>query len=86
MKSITNVTLIQTIYNNIVEGVKIRSRCQCHEENENSTKYFLNLEKKLAEKSTLWRLVADKKDLLKYNEISNEIFSSISLWKNGSNW
>ena len=41
------------IYNNIVEGVKIRGRCQCYEENENSTKYFLNLEKKLAEKSTL---------------------------------
>ena len=44
-------------------------------ENETSTKYFLNLEKMLAEKSSIRRLVTDKKDLVKYNDISNEIFS-----------
>ena len=61
------------IYDNIAEGVKIRSKCQCYKENEKSTKYFLNLEEKHAEKSTIWRLVTDKKDLVKYNDINNEI-------------
>ena len=38
--------------------------------------YFLNLEKKQAEKSTIRRLVTDKKYLVKHNDINNEIFSS----------
>ena len=59
----------------IAEGGKIRSKCQCYEENEKSTKYFLNLEKEHAEKSTIRRLVTDKKDLVKYDDITNEIFS-----------
>ena len=62
-------------YDNIAEGVKIRSRCQWYKENEKSAKYFLNLEKKLTEKSTLGRLVIDNNDLVKNNDISNEIFS-----------
>ena len=36
--------------------------CPRYEENEKSTKFFQNLEKKQAEKSTMWRLVTDKKD------------------------
>ena len=66
---------LDEIYDNIAEGVKIRSKCQRYEENEKSTKYFLNLEKKHAEKSTIWRLVTDKKDLVKYDGINTEIFS-----------
>ena len=66
---------LDEIYDNIAEGVKIRSKYQWYEENEKSTKYFLNLEKKQAEKSTIWRLVTDKKDLVKRNDINNEIFS-----------
>ena len=62
-------------YDNIAEGVKLRSKCQWYEENEKSTKYFLNLGKKHAEKSTIRRLVTDNKDLVKYDDINNEIFS-----------
>ena len=54
----------------------MRSKCQWYEENEKSTKYFLNLEKQHAEKSTIRRLVTDEKDLVKHNDINNEIFSS----------
>ena len=33
-------------YDRIAESVGIRSKCQWYEEDENSTKFFLNLEKK----------------------------------------
>ena len=66
---------LDEIYDNIAEGVKIRSKCQWYEENEKSTKHSLNLEEKHAEKSTIQRLITDKKDLVKYDDINNEIFS-----------
>ena len=37
---------LELIYERIVEGVKIRSKCHWYEEGEKSTKFFLNLEKK----------------------------------------
>ena len=46
---------LDEIYDNIAEGVKVRSRCQWYEENEKSTKYILDLEKKQAEKCTIQR-------------------------------
>ena len=46
---------LDEIYDNIAEGVKVRSRCQWYEENEKSTKYILNLKKKQAEKCTIQR-------------------------------
>ena len=50
LQSIINVKAdLDEIYDNIAEGVKIRSKCQWYEENEKSIKYFLNLEKKHAE-------------------------------------
>ena len=36
---------LEEIYDNIAEGVRIRSRCQQYEEGEKSSKFFLNLEK-----------------------------------------
>ena len=41
----------------------------------NQQNISLNLEKKHVEKSTIQRLVTDKKDLVKFDDISNEIFS-----------
>ena len=66
---------LDEIYDNIAIGVKIRSKCQWYEENEKSTKYFPNLEKKHKEKSIIERLVTDKKELVKYDDSNNEIFS-----------
>ena len=66
---------LDEIYYNISEGVKIRSKLQWHEERKQSTKYFLDLENKQAEKSTIRRLLTDKKDLVKHNDINNEIFT-----------
>ena len=66
---------LDEIYDNIAEGVKIRRKCQWYDENKKSTNYLLNLEKKHVEKSTFQRLVTDKKDLAKFDDINNEIFS-----------
>ena len=47
--------------------------------NTKNQQYFLNLEKKQAEKSTIRRLVTDKKYLVKHNDINNEIFSLLQI-------
>ena len=66
---------LHEIHNNIAEGVKLWNKCQWYEENEKSTKYFLYLEKKHAEKPTIRRLVTDQKDLVRHGDINSEIFS-----------
>ena len=43
--------------------------------------YFLNLEKKQAEKSTIRRLVTDKKYLVKHNDINNDSLCFKSLFE-----
>ena len=37
---------LDEIFDNIAEGIRIRSRCQWYEKGEKSNKFFLNLEKK----------------------------------------
>ena len=56
-------------------GNKKKCRHSKRSFNGSSTKYFLNLEKKHAEKSIIRRLLTDKKDLSKSDDINNEIFS-----------
>ena len=53
-------------------GNKKKCRHSKRSFNGSPTKYFLNLEKKHAEKSIIRRLLTD---LLKYDDINNEIFS-----------
>ena len=57
---------LELIYDNIAEGVKVRSKCQWYENGEKSTKFFLNLEKKNAVTSLVKRLeVVEKKSTIK---------------------
>ena len=65
---------LDKIYDNIAEGLKIRSKSRWYEENEKSTKYFLYLKKKHAEQSIIQRLVTDKKELVKYDDMNNKVF------------
>ena len=37
---------LETIYDHIPDGIRIRSKCEWYEHGEKSTKFFLNLEKK----------------------------------------
>ena len=35
------------MYDHIVDGIRIRNKCECYEHGEKSTKFFLNLKKKV---------------------------------------
>ena len=37
---------LETIYDHIAEGIRIRSKCELYEHGEKSTKFFLNHEKR----------------------------------------
>ena len=61
-------------------GFILRSKCQWYEEGEKSTKFFLNLEKTRAKKSTIRKLIVEDsnelnttKEVIKNNEILKEI-------------
>ena len=44
---------LENLYDNIATGVKIRSKCDCYQYGEKSTKYSLNLEKQKAVNGTV---------------------------------
>ena len=54
---------LELIYERIAEGVKIRSKCQWYEEGENSTKVFLNLDKKQSVKALVRKLEVNEKEI-----------------------
>ena len=62
-------------YENIAEGIKVRSRCQWYEDGEKSTRCFLNLEKSRAEKSTIKKLEIDNKEIVDQSLIIGELKS-----------
>ena len=66
---------LNQIYDNLAERVKLRSKFLWYEESKKSSKYFVNLEKMQAERSTIRRLATYKKDLVKHNDINNNIFT-----------
>ena len=66
---------LNQIYDNLAERVKLRSKFLWYEESKKSSKYFVNLEKMQAERSTIRRLATYKKYLVKHNDINNNIFT-----------
>ena len=52
------------MYDHIVDGIRIRNKCECYEHGEKSTKFFLNLKKKL---------IVEEKEIVGDKEISNNI-------------
>ena len=64
---------LDTLYNHIVNDIKIRSKCECYEHGKKSTKFFLNLEKKCGIQNRAWELNVKEKELNDPKEISNNI-------------
>ena len=53
---------LEVIYDDIAEGIKVRSKCQWYEKGEKSTAFFLNLEKTKATQGTVKKLEIDNKE------------------------
>ena len=48
---------LDEIYDHIAEGTRIRSKCDWHEHDKKSTKFFLNLEKQRGSQNTIKNLL-----------------------------
>lgn len=74
LKDIENYNLLknclENLYKHITKRTKIRSRCQRYEDGERSTKFFLNLGKGKAAKSTIKILENNDKKIIDQNLIN----------------
>ena len=65
---------LEKIYDDYIEGVRIRSRCSEYELGEKSTKYFLNLEKHRAKVSLINKIIdSNDREILDQKDIQNEL-------------
>ena len=60
---------LEEIYDNIAEGIRIRSRCQWYEEGEKSSKFFLNLEKFNGMQSQICKIIVNDQEIADPNII-----------------
>ena len=75
---------LEEIYDNIAEGIRIRSSCQWYEEGEKSSTLFLNLEKFNGMQSQIRKIIVNDKEITDPNIILNEIRNfDESLFKKG---
>ena len=75
---------LEEIYDNIAEGMDIRSRSQWYEEGKKSSKFFLNLEKFNGTQSQIRNIIVDDQETTDPNKMQNEIRNICeSLVKNG---
>ena len=65
---------LSKIYDEISNGIKVRSRCEWYEFGEKSNKFFLNLEKHRASQNTIKKIFCDGKEITDINKINSEIF------------
>ena len=79
---------LDSIYNHIAEGIRIRStKCDWYEHGEKPTKFFLNLEKKRYNQNQICKLIIDEKEIdadaemLSKSKVSTKHFSKVRLSK-----
>ena len=66
---------LEKMYDNIAEGVKIRSKCSWYQYGEKSTKFFYGLEKENALRGSIKTLLYEGKEITTPPEISLKIIS-----------
>ena len=66
---------LNVIYDEIANGIKIRSTCNCYELGEKSNKLFFNLEKYRASHNTIRKVIHDAQEITDHQKINNHIFS-----------
>ena len=64
---------LNDIYEEISNGIKIRSRCNWYELGEKSNKYFLNLEKSRARKNILRKICSETQEITDLTKINTNI-------------
>ena len=79
------------IYDNIAQGIKVRSRCDWFEQGEISSKFFLNLEKGRETKSLIRSILYKNKEINSPDKINKwffnfyqTLFSQTNLYSNDS--
>ena len=65
---------LDKIYEQKINGIRIRSKCDWYEHGEKSSKFFLNLEKTRSTQSTIRNITKDKKNLTFHKKINQELF------------
>ena len=65
---------LDKIYEQKINGIRIRSKCDWYEHGEKSSKFFLNLEKTRSTQSTIRNITKDKKNLTCHKKINQELF------------
>ena len=63
------------IYDEIANGIKIRSRCGWYELGEKSNKFFLNLQKYRASHNSIRKVIHDAQEITDHKKVNNHIFS-----------
>ena len=65
---------LNEIYDDISNGIKIRSKCNCYEYGEKSSKFFLNLEKHRAAQNTVKKFLSTNDlEITNFEKISKEL-------------
>ena len=65
--------ILEEIYGNIAEGVKVRSKILWYEDGEKSSKFFKNLEKTKAIQGIIKKLEIENKEISDPNQLNNGI-------------
>ena len=64
---------LEDLYDNIATGVKIRSKCDLYQYGQKSTKYFLNLKKQKAVKSTVKKIIKNNIEITDQLKIQHKL-------------
>ena len=64
---------LKSLHDNIVTGVKIRSKCDWYQYGEESTKYFLNLEKQKAVNGTVKNIIKNDIEITDQLKIQHQL-------------
>ena len=65
---------LDKIYEQKINGMRARSKCDWYGYGEKSSKLFVNLEKSRATQSTIWNITKDKKIVTCHKRINQELF------------
>ena len=64
---------LNDIYNDISNGIKIRSKCDWYEFGETSNKFFLNLKANCATQSVIRKVISKEQEITEISKINNHI-------------